>query len=243
MNVTPIRWLGRSRADAVLRTARARADVWAQGWCSAQSVDIVQADASDRLTSMRWSGVQSDRGSLRLALHSDQEARIGAWLMGTPAGGDDGLAGRIGIRALREFAGGLLGGVSAETALTEMSAPGEREMADRAGGMLLRCTFGQANVLIHLDAAACDALAPREAPAATTLVPRREALGNSDVQLKIVLDLGKLALRELGTLQTGQILRTSVPLDAQLKLMAGDGKTVRTGVLAAHGDARALRIK
>lgn len=245
MSIVPLRWLGNRRADALRDLLQARLAGWLTAW-SGPGCDFVlekewpEAGRFDR--GGRWHAVDLDGGRVALWLPDGVEAQFGARLPGVSAVGDAGLAAGVGRRALEDAARTLVGRPQARFEPCVEAWP-EAMLDRRRGGLMLRWSFVQSSIWIHLDANSCDLLVPARTHARSRLDSRKDALGRSDVALEVVLDLGDAVLADLTQLRPGNVLRTTAPVDSVLKLVAPGGAVVATGSLAVQNERRAIRFR
>ena len=72
---------------------------------------------------------------------------------------------------------------------------------------------------------------PVGATATTPLVALREAVKPLDATFEAVLDLGQTALSDSMSLKPGEVLKTSIPVGAGIRIKAGDGTDIFSGTL------------
>jgi Type III flagellar switch regulator (C-ring) FliN C-term len=95
---------------------------------------------------------------------------------------------------------------------------------------------------LYFDAPLCDALAPPDRPPARALETRRSAILPVDATFTVTLDLGHASIAESLALRPGEVIRTSIPVDAQIRVRGASGEAVLSGTLAAANGQRAIRI-
>lgn len=237
--VTPLRWTGPTRRAALQREVERRLQGWASGWLRGDERPVLSA-ADPLPARLSWSVATAPSGELAVGLVHDGLEALGAALLGCTAAGAAGLAQGIGARALRDLARALLGEDDVQPAGGERSP---RELAPRAGGLLLRLQLPGVSLWLHADAALCAHWAPRPAPAARALVRRRDAIGPLAARLVVSLPLGPLALADVSGLRPGDVLRTQVRVGGLVRMTSDDGTVARVGHLAASGEHRAIRIQ
>jgi len=245
MAVVPFRWLSRARGQSIQTELARRLEEWSTGWLGNERLTaLVPTGPSDRPPAIggRWFFATAGEGRMSIWLPEETPARVGAWLAGAAASGDDALATGVGVRALNDAMRTLA--AQPTTPLVPVGKPlSERCLGSRSGGILLRWEIGDVKAWVYLDAAACDAVVPPVRRAGPALVPLMDAIGHSDITLSVVLDLGGLPLADVSALRPGDLLRSRIPVVDPLKLVAADGTVIARGPLAARDGHRAMRIK
>ena len=120
--------------------------------------------------------------------------------------------------------------------------PANADIGARFGAIGVQVSVGTIRFELHFDSALCAALVPVRMPAGETLVARRDAVKTIDATFDAVLDLGTTPLAESLSFQPGEIIKTSIPLGAGLRLVSGDGDEILSGTLVAEDGHRALKV-
>lgn len=249
MNVTPLRWQSAQRTEQLRSLVLDRAQQWLAQWLGTGADAQVQVEVLPGTRSeivppdTRWYALNDTAGALNLRVTGAAFEHLGCKLAGIAVGDGRGVAAGIGQRALTELARAFFPATVATALSPLQAAPATSEIGQRHGALGMQVSIGAIRIELHFDAALCASLAPLPAPANTDrLVARREALRPIEATFETVLDLGEVALSDSLSFKPGEVLKTSVPLDAGLRLKAGDGSDILTGVLAADGGHRALKV-
>ena len=247
MNVLPLRWQSASRIEAFRALVAERARAWAEQWsgASAPAVDVeslpaerAEPDAREQ----RWYALRDGAGTVLLGVTGATLDHLGCRFAGPAVADDVGLAAGIGRRALTAFAR-MLASANAPASLALLSAaPGAAATGARHGAIGVRVSIGTIRFEAYADAAQCALLMPVDTPKRAPLTPRRDALKPIDARFDAVLDLGLAALADTAAFKPGDVLKTRVPVDAGIRVVARDGTPVLSGTLVAEGGHRALKV-
>lgn len=248
MNVLPLRWQGASRAEALRALVDARIAEWASQWFAASKAPGVGVEAvaghrpEQAGADARWHALRDGDAVLSLRLAGAAFEHLGCRLANITTADDSGLASGLGQRALTALARSLFG-AQAPTVLSEIDGmPAPADIGPRFGALGVQVSIGTIRVEIYCNAALCALLVPAARVARDTLVSRRDAIGPVDATLDAVLDLGHAALADTLSLKPGEVLKTSIPVSAGLRLVSARGEEILGGTLVADGANRALKV-
>lgn len=213
-------WLGGTRRAALMAWVHAQLAAWWKDWSTLSPV-IESNGNSNTDASASW--LKSDDA---VAVEWSGESALAAALVGVGTDQAGALARYIGEEAMTDLLRRLRGG--AEAAALEAVEPGDLPRGlteERLGATHFRiavCGFG---LRIHLARSVADRVVPPSSPGVVALVARRAAVGEAVSRLTATLDLGDIALSELGGLRPGDVIVTQTTLDAMPSLtVAGSGE-------------------
>lgn len=247
MEALPLRWQGVSRTESLRRIVLERAEEWIAQWSvpnarSALSVEALDAWRPDAVgVASGWYGLRDAAAAFAVRAGDRALERIGAAFAGTSVVDDCGLASGLGRRALEGFARALLPAGSAVWARLD-APPQAQDTGSRHGALGFALSIATTEIELRLNAALCDRLLPEPVVPRPPLVSRREAIAAVDATFDAVLDLGRVALVDSLAFAPGDVIRTSVPVGADLRLVADRGDEVLVGVLTAEEGHRALKV-
>jgi hypothetical protein len=248
MSVTPFRWQSASRMEALRALALERTERWIGQWAApgqrpTVEVELLTAQRSEiAAADVRWYALGDAGGTLSLRLAGATFEHLGCRLAGLAVADSSGLAAGIGQRALTDLARTCFT-ANAPAALTAVAGvPANADIGARFGAIGVQVSVGTIRFELHFDSALCAALVPVRMPAGETLVARRDAVKTIDATFDAVLDLGTTPLAESLSFQPGEIIKTSIPLGAGLRLVSGDGGEILSGTLVAEDGHRALKV-
>jgi hypothetical protein len=247
-NVLPLRWQGAGRVERMRALVAERANGWIAQWAApgAQPAIEVETLGGQRpevtAPDIRWYALRDASGALTLRIAGAAFEHLGCKLAGIVASDDVGMAAGIGQRALTDLARAFFA-ANAPSALTAVPGmPSADEIGLRYGALGVQVAIGTIKVELHFDAALCAVLLPVGATAALPLTALREAVKPLDATFEAVLDLGQTALADSLSLKPGEVLKTSIPVGAGIRIKAGDGTDIFSGTLVAEDGHRALKI-
>lgn len=241
MTAQLIRWQGPTRSEALRSAVSLRVQHWLQQWAVAPDdlhVCLQEASVSDIAG---WHSAHAVDGACALVgLSRTELAQLGSLLAGAPLriAADSELARAVGSGALKALFADLLDEPCEIQTVAEvpMSAASARH-----GWVALQVRSGAMDLVLLIDPVLCDRIDPPRR-AATALQPRHTALAASQATLTARLDLGSVDVALVSSLRPGDVLRTSVPLDALLSLSAGHGPVVSRGRLALLDQHKAITV-
>lgn len=246
MSVVPFRWQGKTRSEQIRALVHSRGREWMRNWCAGPSdfeLAVLVMDRPDSgRNSDRWYQLNTSAGALTMRVPSSAFGQLGARLAGVIASDSAGFAAGIGERALCGLGQVVANAGSAEPLGRLAARPSPEALEARCGAVALLWSMESLHIELFLDARLCDALLPVRTVTSQSLAPRASAIGAAEVSLEAMLDLGAIALADAHLLKPGEVLKTRVPLDAQIAVRSSSGATVFTGVLAASDGQRALRF-
>jgi hypothetical protein len=240
MSIVPFRWLGASRLACIRSALCAQAAAWAQAWSSSTSAlqgGEIQALCGEDI-GHHWYVARGPHGTAMLGFATGGFDTLGCRLVGAYAADTQGFAAGLGRQALSEFLCRMVG--NSDNVLIE-SDSGAAVLDPRQGSAAFLWSLSGLRIAIHLDASLCAHIAPPDSTHGTALVERREAIQPEQVTLQATLDLGCTDLASTSTLRPGDVIRTRIGLDAQLRLCAGDSDIASATLIASDG-RRALRV-
>jgi hypothetical protein len=248
MSVLPLRWQGATRIDGLRVLVEQRVDEWLSHWFVAGKVpgaaveliggprvEAVSADA-------RWYAIREGDAVLHVRLGASTIEHLGCRLVGIAVADDAGLAAGIGLRAVTALARSLFGNAVAGSLEPLNGTPGATEVGVRHGAVAMQIAIGTLRFDLHASAALCARLMPAKTGQCSPLVPRRDAIGPVDATLDAMLDLGQVSLAESLSLKPGEVLKTTIPVGAGLRLVSAHGEEILAGTLVADGAYRALKL-
>lgn len=243
MPVFPIRWQGTGRIEGIRKLLAVRAREWARDWAAIapeMSVSVLDQEAPAIAGPKRcWHVLHVGQAHLHASFPPDGWGRLGCQLLGLDQ--DDGLALASGVgRRAFESAMQLLAGGEGEAAVLD-GIPAPEMVRARCGVAAYRWTIGSFAIDLYLDAGLCEALLPRHAPDSRNLVSRGDAILENEVTLPVMLQLGSAVLADTIALRPGEVIKSSVPLDARIGVAGRSGAAILSGALVAEGGMRALR--
>ena len=240
MTAQLIRWQGPTRREALRSAVAGRLQQWVQEWAISPDGLEVQL-CTDVTPAGAWQRGSATGGASALAgLGNTDVAQLGSLLANAPLrhAADSGYARAVGTDALQALFACLMDDTQTLQPVTDLP---EAALSERHGWVALDVRWATFAFVLLLDPALCDRLVPpQRAPA--VLTGRPAALGPSRATLTARLDLGSVDVALVSSLRPGDVLRTSVPLDALLALTAGDGPTVSTGRLAMLDQHKAITV-
>lgn len=247
MNVLPLRWQGASRADALRALLDARIAEWASQWMSASKASGVAVDApadhrADQGGEGRWYTLRDGDALLSMRLSPRAFEHLGCLLAGTTTADDAGLSAGLGQRALTVLMRSLFGAQSPSSLTAIDGSPAPSDIGSRFGAFGMQLSIGVIRIELCANAALCARLVPPVQIAREPLVSRRAAIGPVDATLDAVLDLGQTVLADTLSLKPGEVLKTSIPVSAGLRLVSSRGDDILGGTLVADGAHRALKV-
>jgi hypothetical protein len=248
-NVLPLRWQGASRVERMRALVAERIDAWIAQWAApgvVQTAIVVESLGGQRpeisAPDIRWYALRDAGGTLTLRIAGAGFEHLGCKLVGIVASDDAGMAAGIGQRALTDLARAFFA-ASAPASLTAVqSMPAAEEIGLRYGATGLQIAIGTIRIELHFDAALCSALLPAAMPPAMPLTALREAVRPIDATFDAVLDLGQTALSDSMSLRPGEVLKTSIPIGAGIRIKTGDGADILSGTLVVEDGHRALKV-
>lgn len=247
-NVLPLRWQGAARIDRMRALVAERANAWIAQWATPGSKLSVEVETLGgqrpeiSAPDIRWYALRDASGTLTLRIAGATFEHLGCRLAGIVASDDVGMAAGIGERALIDLARAFFAANAPASLTAVQGMPAAEEIGLRYGALGIQIAIGTLKIELHFDAALCAALLPIGAMAAGPLVARREAVKPLDATFEAVLDLGQAALAESLSLQPGEVLKTSIPISAGIRIKAGDGTDILSGTLVAEDGHRALKV-
>lgn len=247
MEVLPLRWQGATRIESLRRIVAERAGEWVAQWSTQNvrtelSVETLGAGRPDAVgAAAGWYGLRDEQAALSLRVGEHTFERIGAAFAGIAVADHCGLASGLGRRAIETFARALLPANVAAWGRSDVP-PQAQDTGPRHGAIGFQLTIAAIDIELRLNAALCTRLLPPVDTSRPKLVPRREAIAAVDAMFDAVLDLGRVALSDSLAFAPGDVIRTSVPIGAGLRLVAERGDDVLAGVLTAEEGHRALKV-
>lgn len=247
MNVLPLRWQGASRAEALRALLDARVVEWASQWMTASRASGVVVDAladhrPDQGGEGRWHALRDGEAILSMRVSPRAFEHLGCLLAGTTTADDAGLCAGLGQRALAGLMRSLFGAHAPASMIAIDGAPAPADIGSRFGAFGMQVSIGTIRIEIRANATLCARLVPPAPVARESLVSRRAAIGPVDATLDVVLDLGQAGLADTLSLKPGEVLRTSIPVSAGLRLVSSRGEDILAGTLVADGAHRALKV-
>lgn len=236
-----IRWYGPGRREALRAAVAARLQLWLQQWALTPEGLSVQL-STGAIDSGAWQRCTGADGANAWAgLGRTDLAQLGSLLANAPLrhATDYEHARAVGTDALQAMFASLL--EHASTQRPEAALP-DGALVERHGWVALDVCWAAFTFVLLMDPALCDQLAPPQRKSAG-LTRRASALGPSRATLTARLDLGSVDVALVSSLRPGDVLRTSVPLDALLSLAAAEGRTVSTGRLALLDQHKAITVE
>ncbi len=247
-NVLPLRWQGAARIDRMRALVAERANDWIAQWAApgAQTAIEVESLGGQRpeitAPDIRWYALRDASGALTLRIAGAGFEHLGCKLVGIVAYDDAGMAAGIGQRALTDLARAFFD-ASAPASLTAVQGmPAAEEIGLRHGATGVQVAIGTIRIELHFDAALCTALLPVAITQAVPLATLREAVKPIDATFDAVLDLGQTALSDSLSLRPGEVLKTSIPIGAGIRIKTGDGTEILSGTLVVEDGHRALKV-
>ncbi len=247
-NVLPLRWQGASRIDRMRALVAERANTWIAQWATPGAKLAIEVETLGgqrpeiSVPDIRWYALRDTSGALTLRIAGATFEQLGCRLAGIVASDDVGMAAGIGERALTDLAR-VFFAANAPSSLTAVQGmPAAEEIGLRYGALGMQIAIGPIRIELHFDTALCTALLPIGPTAAGPLVARREAVKPLDATFEAVLDLGQAALADSLSLRPGEVLKTSIPISAGIRIKAGDGTDILSGTLVAEDGHRALKV-
>lgn len=242
MSVLPFRWQGRTRREQLRTAVQALLDAWLEQWSVSGAGHVTQLDAGvAEPDGMTWACAEGAGGSLYMRLPAGTAAGVGNFLAGVDDADSQGLAEGIGRRALLDLVAHLTGAGAKLESLASGMKPPPAALEPKRGVLALRCSLGGYEFECYLDCGLCDSLVPVATKVCEPLVAPSTAVLPSRISLDAVLDLGTAALADTISLKPGEIIKTDIPLDAEVSVRAGSAKTMFSGLLAAADGHRAVR--
>ncbi len=247
MNVLPLRWQGASRAEALRALLDARVAEWASQWMTVSRASGVVVDAladqrPDAGGEGRWHALRDGDAILSMRVSPRAFEHLGCLLAGTTTADDAGLSAGLGQRALTGLMRSLFGAQAPASMVAVDGVPAQADIDSRFGAFGMQLSIGTIRIELFVNAALCTRLVPPAQVAREPLVPRRAAIGPVDATLDAVLDLGQAELAETLSLKPGEVLKTSIPVSAGLRLVSSRGEDILGGTLVADGAYRALKV-
>jgi len=247
MEVLPLRWQGATRIESLRGIVADRAAAWVAQWSApngrdqpavetlgAWRPDAVGADAG-------WYGLRDEQAAIALRVGDRGLERVGAAFAGIALADDCGLACGLGRRAIEAFARTLLPAAAAVWSRSDVP-PQAQDTGARHGAIGFGLTIAGIEIELRLNAALCARLLPAAKTPGPALAARRDAIAAVDATFDAVLDLGRVSLVESLAFAPGDVIRTSVPVGAGLRLVTARGGHVLGGVLTAEAGHRALKV-
>lgn len=247
MEVLPLRWQGTTRIESLRCIVAGRAAEWVAQWSAANAraeppVETLGAWRPDAVgVDAGWYGLRDEPAALALRVGERGLERIGAAFAGIAVADDCGLACGLGRRAIEAFARMLLPAVAAVWRRSDVP-PQVQDTGPRHGAIGFGLTVAGAEIELRLNAALCARLLPPADTPGPALAARRDAIAAVDATFDAVLDLGRVSLVESLAFAPGDVIRTSVPVGAGLRLVAERGEHVLDGTLTAEAGHRALKV-
>ncbi|MFZ5636614.1 MAG: hypothetical protein ACOY82_08495 [Pseudomonadota bacterium] len=248
MSVMPLRWQSVSRMERVRELALERTERWIAQWCAPGQCPTVEVDLTTAqrpeiaAADVRWYALRDGDATLCLRTVGATFDHLGCRLAGPATADASGLAAGIGQRAIAELARAFFAPGAPATLSPVPGVPAAAEIGVRFGAIGVQIAIGTIRFELHFDAGLCARLSPAQAPAAEKLVARRDAVKTVEGTFEAVLDLGSAPLADSLAFRPGDIVKTSIPIGAPLRLVAGDGGEILSGVLVAEDGRRALRV-
>lgn len=248
MNVLPLRWQGASRIDGLRLVVEQRVDEWLSLWFVAgkapgASVELIGGSRVEAVSAdARWYAVRDGDAVLHLRLGANAIEHMGCRLASIAIADDAGLAAGIGLHAMSALARSFFGSAVTGSLVPLNGTPGIADVGLRHGAVAVQIAIGALNFDLHANAALCTRLLPAKSGSPSPLVPRRDAIGPVDATLDAMLDLGQVSLAESLSLKPGEVLKTTIPVGAGLRLVSAHGEEILAGTLVADGAHRALRL-
>ncbi|WP_448102719.1 FliM/FliN family flagellar motor C-terminal domain-containing protein [Luteibacter jiangsuensis] len=210
-------WLGATRRAALTAWVHAQLAAWWKDWSIL--APVIESGGAAGTDASAWL-----KSGDAVAVGSPGASALAAALVGVGTDQAGALARYIGEEAMTDLVRRLCG--STEAAALETVEPGDLPRGlteDRLGATHFRmavCGFGLG---IHLARSVADRVVPPSGPGAAALVGRRAAVGEAVSRLTVTLDLGDIALSELGGLRPGDVIVTQATLDAMPSLTVAGG--------------------
>lgn len=248
MSVLPLRWQGASRIDALRMLVEQRVDEWLSHWFLAvkapgATVELIGGPRMEAVSSdARWYVLREGDAALHVRLGAGTIEHLGCRLVCIAVADDAGLAAGIGLRAVSALASSLFGSTVTRSLEPLNGTPGAADVGVRHGAVALQIAVGTLCFDLHASAALCARLSPAKAGQCSALVPRRDAIGPVDATLDAMLDLGQVSLADSLSLKPGEVLKTTIPVGADLRLLSPNGEEILAGTLVADGAHRALKL-
>jgi hypothetical protein len=248
MNVLPLQWQGTSRAEALRALVEARVDEWVLQWFSTSKAPAVGVEAvagyrpEEVGVDARWYALRDGDAALSLRMASDALDQLGCRIANIMAADDSGLAAGVGKRGLTSLARSLFGTQAPMMLNAVDGMPPSAEIGARFGALGVQVSIEGIRIELYFNVPLCVLLVPAAQVARDALVARRDAIGTVDATLDAVLDLGQAVLAETLSLKPGEVLKTSIPISAGLRLVSARGEDIIAGTLVADGSNRALKV-
>jgi hypothetical protein len=237
-----IGWIGSTRREAIRQRIAAVAATWWREWsCVADGVVTVTLDAMD---THPGACAIDDAGSVAIENAAGNTLLAGA-LTATCSDQGNPLARFVGDAAIGDLLAMLAGQSGLEPGSAVLDVTAHAALCNEkygATGFVL--SVGPLQLRIRLSRTAADRWAPSPGTSSAPLETRQDAASDALARLAATLDLGDIALSELGGLRAGDVLVTQARLDTapRLSLIDGTGEFVARGHLGEREGRRALRL-
>jgi hypothetical protein len=248
MAVLPLRWQGASRVQHLREIVLEHARRWAVQWMptplhSDVVVETLRGQRSEIVDiDTRWYALQHAGAALSLRVSRTTFEDIGCAMTGLGAADDAGLAVGLGVRALTDLARGVFTTNVSEPLAALQGAPATAAIGLRHGAAGFEITVDDIRFELHFDAALCATLLPSKTTISEKPTARHEAIAQLDASFDAVLDLGHIALADTVRFVPGDVLKTSVPIGADMRLVTANGGEILRGALVENDGRRALKI-
>ena len=243
MAVVPFRWQGATRVEQLRSLLATRADEWSPTWTAPSvSMESTFVPLLDEMLPSQWYEVRGAAGRVTVALAANAFERLGCYLIGAVAADEHGFATGLGRKSLDDFLRSLVRATPAESGLMPVERT-DRPLQLHQGVASFLWTLAGLRIALFLDPVLCNALAPPEQVQRKQLTRRQDAILPAEVRLHAILDLGHTGLEHTVDLRPGDVIKTNVTLDAQVRLQSEpDHGDAFSGTLVAFEGQRAFRL-
>ncbi len=243
MTVLPFRWQGATRSEQLRSLLLARSQEWLRTWGMPNAGLECTLDGLEALDpSWCWMQIQGDSGAvLTLGISGDGFEQVGCRLMDTPTPDRVQLASGIGKRAVMDLCRGFVGAEVANPQLVEIAQPEPDSLNTSRGIASFAWTLVDVHLALFLSADLCTALVPTTPATREPLHRRQVAILPEVISMEAVLDLGNAELERTVDLRPGDVIKTSIPLDAMVQIRTKTGSVVMVGHLVSSEGRRGIR--
>lgn len=246
MSTRLLRWQGPQRTERCRQHLQSVIGAWQTDWSAVPAGDVSMSSASilGAGTNLHWRRASGERGVVLLAMPIGGLAVCGQKLLGLGDANKEQTCERIAHEAVADLMVRLcISGSSRDIAVEVLArAPIDADLAERHGsvGFVLSHPFPRARLFV--DADWCDELVPISEPKKLpSLISRRSAVANTQVEAKVTMELGALSIHDSLGLSVGEVLLADVRTDAAALLSIGE-RSLASGTLSNNQDNRALRL-
>ena len=244
MKASRLRWVGKTRAEAVQALVESRCSMWSSQWSPGADVPTLTALSTKGGKAFsydpRWHASRGVAGACFFLASDAQFRNLGCRLLKVKVNDNNGIALRIGKKAISHLAATVVGEIEKEDLISLPGMPPEIGINYGAAGFLMRLQGFEAEM--HLDADLVDALVPPESPSPVILQSRMSSVMPIQTTFVTTLDLGTTSIASSVSLRVGDIVRTSIPTSALLHIHSASKRHAVTGDLAEINGKRALRV-